>query len=239
LRLGMAMEGVAVAEEVDVSCLANKGGEGPLRLRVYRDPALRCYERRTTVKNRTKRNHSSLARSIAPVAAIAMALLVGLALPLRADAPPQAQPQSLERKVRHEILMQPFYTVFDNIQYTVVGDTVTLEGQVLSPGALKRDLEHSVARIPGVSKVVDNIKVMSPSPFDNSIRRAEFRTIYNGNGPLSGYGWGPVPAIHIIVIGGHVTLTGTVHRQVDKDVATLLAKTVHNVFSVDNQLTVQ
>jgi len=169
---------------------------------------------------------------------LGLILLVSMRLSSQAAVPPQAQPQPLEARVRHAIVMQPFYTVFDNIKFSVSGDTVTLEGQVIRP-SLKPAVEHSVRQIAGVSKVVSNIEVLPPLPFDNSIRRATFRSIYAGNGPLSGYGWGPVPAIHIIVDHGRVTLTGTVDRQVDKDMATLLAKTVSNVFSVDNQLIVR
>jgi osmotically-inducible protein OsmY len=133
--------------------------------------------------------------------------------------------------------MQPFLTVFDNISYKVDGDTVTLEGQVVLP-VLKHDAESAVKHIAGVSKVINNINVLPLSPMDDHIRRAEFRSIYNGSGPLSRYGWGAVPSIHIIVANGHVTLEGKVDRQVDKDMATLMAKEVPGVFSVVNNLEV-
>ena len=45
-------------------------------------------------------------------------------------------------------------------------------------------------------------------------------------------------SIHIIVKNGHVTLEGFVDSQQDKDAATLHAKGVPNVFSVDNHLIV-
>lgn len=173
------------------------------------------------------------------VASVAAAAIVVLAVPFlaaEASVPGQAQ-RPLSEQVRHELVMQPFYTVFDNFAYKVDGDTVTLEGQVTRP-VLKYDAENSVKRIEGVSKVVNNIKVLPLSTMDDRIRRAEFRTLYSGNSPLSRYGWGAIPAIHIIVDGGHVTLEGMVDRQTDKDMATLFASGVPGVFSVVNNLTV-
>jgi BON domain len=188
-------------------------------------------------RKKNMKNNSKIAIGLAGVMALGFALLIGMEPFLRADVPPPAQPKPLETQIHHAIVMQPFYTVFDNIEYTVAGDTVTLSGQVTRP-VLKSDLEHAVARIRGVGRLVNNIEVLPLSWFDDHIRRAEFRTLYAGDGPLSGYGWGAVPAIHIIVNGGHVTLTGTVHRQVDKDMATLLARGVPGVFSVKSDLSV-
>jgi BON domain len=188
-------------------------------------------------RKKNMKNNRQFAVGLAGIMALGIALLIGMEPSLRADVPPPAQPKPIEAQIHHAIVMQPFYTVFDNIEFSVAGDTVTLSGQVTRP-VLKSDLEHAVARIPGVSQVVNKIEVLPPSWFDDHIRRAEFRTLYAGDGPLSGYGWGAVPAIHIIVNGGHVTLTGTVHRQTDKDMATLLAKGVPEVFSVQNNLAV-
>jgi hyperosmotically inducible protein len=169
------------------------------------------------------------------VAASTMVLAVPF-LTAEASVPGKAQ-RPLSEQVRHEIVMQPFLTVFDNISYKVEGDTVTLEGQVVLP-VLKYDAANSVKRIAGVSKVVNNIKVLPLSPMDDRIRRAEFRTIYNGSSPLSRYNWGAIPSIHIIVENGHVTLEGVVDRQSDKDMATLVANGVPGVFSVVNNLKV-
>jgi hyperosmotically inducible periplasmic protein len=143
----------------------------------------------------------------------------------------------ITREVRHELVMLPYYSVFDNLAYQVNGNTVTLLGQVARP-SLKSDAENSVKRIEGVDKVVNNIEVLPTSPMDDQIRRAEFRAIY-GDPVLSKYAWGAVPPIHIIVNGGHVTLTGVVDSESDKNVATIRAKGVSGVFSVENNLRVQ
>jgi BON domain len=180
----------------------------------------------------------SIKTSVIGLILLTMVGLMSMGLSAWADSPPKTPVQSLEAKVHHVIVMEPFYTVFDNVQYTVNNDTVTLTGQVMRP-ILKSSLEKSIAGIVGVSKVVNHLEVLPLSHFDDTIRWAEYRTLYSGNGTLSGYSWGPVPAIHIIVNNGHVTLTGVVNRQVDKDMATLRAGLVPNVFSVDNQLTVK
>ena len=123
----------------------------------------------------------------------------------------------IAREVMHELLMLPYYSVFDNLAFRVEGNTVYLYGQVVSLG-LKSDAEASVKHIEGVEKVVNNIEELPPSSMDDRIRRAEYRAIY-GFGGLSRYSWGTVPSIHIIVKSGHVTLVGVVDNLTDKQTA--------------------
>jgi hyperosmotically inducible protein len=88
-----------------------------------------------------------------------------------------------------------------------------------------------------VEKVNNQIEVLPTSPMDDQTRRAEYRAIYSQD-LLSRYGVGNLQSIHIIVKNGHVTLEGVVDNQQDKDAAALYAKSVPNVFSVDNHLMV-
>lgn len=141
----------------------------------------------------------------------------------------------LKREVGHQLTMVPWYTVFDILKYTVSGDVVTLTGAVTNP-TVKNDAENAVKGIEGVQKVNDQIEVLPPSPFDDQIRLAEYHAIYKDQ--LSRYGLGALQAIHIIVKGGHVTLEGNVDTQTDKNVATVYANGVPNVFSVTNNLVV-
>lgn len=145
--------------------------------------------------------------------------------------------ERITREARHELVMLPYYSVFDNLAYKVEGNTLTLLGQVARP-SLKNDAENAVKKIEGVDKVVNNIEVLPTSPMDDQIRRAEFRAIY-GDATLSKYAWGAVPPIHIIVNNGHVTLEGVVDSEADKNVAGIRAKGVPSVFSVTNNLRVQ
>jgi len=142
------------------------------------------------------------------------------------------------KEVRHELVMLPYYGVFDNLSYKVDPDgTVTLLGQVARP-TLKSDSENAVKRIEGVEKVVNNIEVLPTSINDDRIRRATYRAIY-GSTVLSQYQLRAVPPIHIIVKNGNVTLEGVVARQMDKDVAGIKANGVQGVFGVTNNLAVE
>jgi hyperosmotically inducible periplasmic protein len=143
----------------------------------------------------------------------------------------------LEKEVRHMLVTLPFYSVFDNLEYRVDGDRVTLSGQVVTP-TLKSDAEKSVKSIEGVSAVDDKLEVLPVSPNDDRLRRAEFRAIYSAPN-LNKYAIQAVPPIHIIVKGGHVTLVGVVANEADKNVAEIQAKSVSGVFSVDNKLTAE
>lgn len=146
--------------------------------------------------------------------------------------------ERIVREVRHELVMLPFYGVFDNLSYKVDPDgTVTLMGQVVRP-VLKSDAENAVKRIEGVEKVVNNIEVLPTSMMDDQIRRATYRAIY-GNEVLNQYQLRAVPPIHIIVKNGHVTLEGVVARQMDKQIAGMQANSVPGVFGVTNNLVVE
>ncbi|PYT80803.1 MAG: transport-associated protein [Acidobacteria bacterium] len=144
--------------------------------------------------------------------------------------------QRLIKQVRHQLLMLPWYSVFDNLAFQVDLDKVTLIGQVTRP-VLKSDAEAAVKRIEGVATVVNKIEVLPLSPMDDQLRRAEFRAIYREPG-LQRYGLGAVPSIHIIVKNGHVTLEGVVDSEMDRNVANIRANQVPNVFSVKNNLAV-
>jgi len=141
------------------------------------------------------------------------------------------------REVRHELVMLPYYGVFDNLAYRVDGNAVTLMGQVTRP-TLKSDAERAVKGIEGVERVNNEIEVLPLSPMDDRIRMAEYRTIY-GQPPLDRYALQAVPPVHIIVNNGKVTLEGVVANQSDKDMAALRANTVSGVFSVTNDLRIE
>jgi hyperosmotically inducible protein len=135
----------------------------------------------------------------------------------------------IAKEVRHQLLMLPYYGIFDDLAFRVDGSTVTLLGAVTRP-VLKSDAENVVKRVEGVTKVVNNIEVLPLSPMDDQIRRAEFRTIYGD--PSIG------TPVHIIVKNGHVTLEGVVDSDFDKNLINVRANSVPNVFSVTNNLRV-
>lgn len=143
----------------------------------------------------------------------------------------------VEREVRHELLMLPYYTIFDNLAFRVDGSTVTLMGQVTRP-VLKDDAERVVKKIEGVEQVQNEIRVLPLSPFDERIRFAAFRAIY-GSPQLNRYAHQAMPPIHIIVDNGRITLEGVVANQFDRNLAYMKALGVHGAFSVTNNLKVE
>ena len=143
----------------------------------------------------------------------------------------------LSREVRHELVMLPYYGVFDNLAYKVDGRTVTLLGQVTRP-TLKSDAENVVKDIEGVERVENHIEVLPLSSMDDGVRIATYRSIYGYTG-LDRYGLQAVPSIHIIVANGKVTLEGVVATEADKNMAGVRANGVSGVFSVTNNLRVE
>lgn len=149
-----------------------------------------------------------------------------------------ANESKLIQQVRHELLMLPYYSVFDDLGFRVNGSTVTLVGDVTRP-TLKSDAENVVKRIEGVTQVVNQIKVLPLSNMDWQIRRAVARAIYGDPQIGTRYGYQALPSIHIIVENGNVTLEGVVANQFDKNLINVRANSVPNVFKVTNNLQVE
>lgn len=168
-----------------------------------------------------------------------MLLVMSFALPVVAfgqmevASPAQAR---LQKEVRHELLMLPWFGAFDNLEYQVDGGTVTLLGEVTRP-TLKSDAENAVKHIEGVQHVVNKIDVLPPSPMDDRLRLVLFRTIYR-DPALEKYALGVQKPIRIIVRNGRVTLEGVVDSEMDKNVAGIRANGIPGIFSVTNNLRV-
>jgi hyperosmotically inducible protein len=143
----------------------------------------------------------------------------------------------LEKKVYKQILIMPYYGVFDNIQFEVEGSTVTLYGKVYSLG-LKSRAENIVKRIDGVDTVINNIENLPPSSFDNRIRRQVVNEFYRG-GSLYRYLQGPQPSVRIIVDNGRISLEGIVANRGDYNLANILARGIPGVFEVTNNLIIE
>ena len=166
---------------------------------------------------------------LVPATVLAMPAQTHREVPVRAV-------QRIQKEVRHEILMLPFYGVFDDITYKVEGFKVTLMGQVTRP-TLKSDVENVVKRIEGVEKVDNQIEVLPVSPMDDQLRLRLYRAIY-GYAALERYALPVVKPIRIIVKNGNVVLEGVVDSEADKNMVNLRAKSVSDVFSVTDHLRV-
>jgi len=144
--------------------------------------------------------------------------------------------ERIVREVRHELLMLPYYDVFDDIAFKVNGYEVTLLGQVVRP-SLKSDAENVVKRIEGVEKVDNRIEILPPSTMDDRLRLQLFRAIYR-YAPLQKYELGVQKPMRIIVKNGRVNLEGVVDNETDKNLAGVRANTVPGILSVTNNLQV-
>lgn len=174
------------------------------------------------------------------------ALLLALSSPITAPQklanhkPPQAQdkyPSTLSREIHHQILMLPFFSVFDSIFFTIDGSRVTLTGQVVRR-TLRDHAAAAVQSIEGVDSVVNNIEVLPVSPADDDLRRTVYRAIYEDS-TLARYAVQAVPQIHIIVKNAAVSLEGSTNSELDKTLAAQRAGSVADVLSVKNNLVVQ
>lgn len=161
-------------------------------------------------------------------------LVAAPALPQRDSQPSPKFTRHAEKQIRHEILMLPYYDVFDVIGFKLEGYNVTLFGHVVN-ATLKSDAEHAIRKIEGIEKINNQIEILPPSPMDDGLRRQLFRAIY-GYPPLQRYGIGSLKAIHIIVDHGHVTLEGFVDSAGDRNLVNIRANGVPGVFSVTNNL---
>ncbi len=169
--------------------------------------------------------------------ALAAALMVPSVVPAKNPKPPVVlSPQEqLEKEVRHELLMLPLVTVFDDFSFQVEGNVVTLTGSVTRP-VLASMAVKVVKQIPGVDQVNNSIEVLPLSPSDDRIRLAAFRKIYGDNVLGTRYGIRANPPIRIIVKNGNLRLTGVVGNEGDRNIAGIRANELSGVFSVVNEL---
>jgi hyperosmotically inducible protein len=169
------------------------------------------------------------------IAALVLALVISAGL-VQASPSTGSATRDVTSQIRSKIARLPYSTVWDWIEAEMRPDgTVVLRGEVLRP-TTKSDAEFRIRSIEAVSNVINDISVLPLSQFDNDVRVAVYRSLFNGNSPLSRYALGANPSIHIIVENGRVTLKGVVSNTMDKQLASLAANGVFGVFSVDNQL---
>jgi hyperosmotically inducible protein len=144
----------------------------------------------------------------------------------------------IAKKLVHEIRMYDRYTIWDNINVSVVEGNVELNGQVVQPFK-KNDLGRIAKSVPGVASVTNNVVVLPLSPMDDQLRFRVARAVYS-DPALNRYAAGALPSIHVIVDGGKVTLEGVVSTQMDKQIAGMRASTAGLSFGpVVNNLRVE
>jgi hyperosmotically inducible periplasmic protein len=125
---------------------------------------------------------------------------------------------------------------FNYVAVDVKDGVVTLSGDTVYDIPKDTALDI-VARTPGVKDVVNDLKVLPVSNFDDSIRVRTARAIYRDS-VLGRYASDPAHPIRIVVDNGHVTLYGSVENTMDKNIAGIRASSVFGAFSVENKLVV-
>jgi len=124
-------------------------------------------------------------------------------------------------------------TIFDSIDASITDGHVVLSGWVTMPFK-SADIERRVLKVDGVQSVKNDIQVTPVSQFDDELRFRIARAIY-GHSSFWTYAAMANPPIHIVVVRGHVTLTGVVNSHVERVLARSLA-TGFGSFDVTNEL---
>lgn len=148
------------------------------------------------------------------------------------------QPEAaLTNSVRHAIVMYPRYSIFDDVYFQLDNGTVHLTGVVTQPFK-KSEIDKIVRNVAGDNQVRDDIRVLPLSTNDERLRMRIARSIY-GDITMTRYAIEPMKPIHIIVENGHVTLTGIVATEFDKQIAGTRAASSMSFGPVVNNLQVE
>ena len=145
--------------------------------------------------------------------------------------------QALADAVASAMRRYSFFDVFGWVTATADNGVVTLDGVVREPFQ-RRGYEILVARLSGVERVVNNLEALPLSAFDDQIRRAAIRSIYN-QGTLSALMRQPRPAIHVVVANGRIRLEGVVRTELDRMLAETGVRKGTIAFEVVNNLQVE
>jgi hyperosmotically inducible protein len=170
---------------------------------------------------------------------VTLILMALTALPLTANEAylSERAMDRVQNEVRKELVMLPFYSVFDHFEYQVSRDgELTLMGQVIRP-TLKDAAERVTKDIEGIRSIRNQIEVLPLSPQDDRIRLQTFRALYS-QPALQQLSVRAIPTIHIIVKRGDITLEGYVNNEVQKRVAEITAQQIPGTFKVTNNLLV-
>ena len=166
--------------------------------------------------------------------ALSLMALAATTLPVSPALAADQEKYDVFQRVQEQVLRYSFFTVFDNINVEIADDGhVVLTGHVTGEHKAK-DIEKRVVALDEVTAVTNEIAVLPVSGFDNRLRYVIARAIY-GNPTFWHYAASTNPSIHIVVERGHVTLTGVVDSETDRQLARVLA-TQFDAFSVTNEL---
>ena len=146
----------------------------------------------------------------------------------------KAADPGLYEKVRHELAMMPYLTVYDFISFTLSGREVILTGWTVRI-TNRSEAYNRIKDIEGIETVINNIDVLPLGSFDMQIRAGARAALQRH---LARYFWGSGSDIKIVVKNGTIILLGTVASKTDSDIANIQCNSVPNAFKVINMLRV-
>jgi osmotically-inducible protein OsmY len=146
-------------------------------------------------------------------------------------------PRQIGEQARKDIVTYYAFTIFDNITLGVQGDRLIVNGQVTQPFK-KQDIANFLAHVKGVAELDNNLEVLPTSEYDDSLRQAIARAIYNDPYFIH-YGNQAHPSIHIIVKNGNVALEGVVASQMDRTKAEMDARLAATYFNLTDNLQIE
>jgi len=142
--------------------------------------------------------------------------------------------EKLANKLRYDRIFMG--QMFNNLKLSVQNGVVTVSGEVIDYPSHDSALAI-IETEPGVKDVIDEIKFLPVSTFDDELRIKVARAIYS-HPALQKYAIDPQSPIRIVVNNGQVQLEGVVDSAMDKQIAGVQANSVPGVFSVENDLMV-
>jgi hyperosmotically inducible protein len=146
-------------------------------------------------------------------------------------------PSQILEEARKDIVTYPFYTIFDNVVLEAQGHKLIVSGQVSQPYK-KADIGRFLSYVKGVAELQNNLEVLPTSNYDDELRLAIARAIYNDPYFIH-YRDQALPPIHIIVDNGNVTLDGVVANQLDRVKAENDTRFAATFFSLTDNLRVE
>jgi osmotically-inducible protein OsmY len=146
-------------------------------------------------------------------------------------------PRQIGEQARKDIVTYYAFTIFDNVTLEIQGDRLIVNGQVTQPFK-KQDIANFLAHVKGVAELDNNLEVLPTSEYDDSLRQAIARAIYNDPYFIH-YGNQALPPIHIIVKNGNVALEGVVASQMDRTKAEMDARLAATYFNLTDNLRIE
>ena len=146
-------------------------------------------------------------------------------------------PRQIGEQARKDILTYPKYSIFDWVSLEIQGDRLIVNGQVTQPYK-KQDIGNFLAHVKGVGELDNDLEVLPTSQYDDSLRLAVARAIYNDPYFIH-YRDQALPPIHVIVKNGNVTLEGVVANSLDRAKAEADARLAPTFFSFTDNLRIE